>query len=66
MRFFRKPDPLPLSIRTPAFTEHCVVGKRTEPSKPFDMRNGTAERWKFTDLKATFDVARNQLKTGDN
>lgn len=57
LSLFRKPDPLPLRVRKPAFTESAVTGKRTLPSKPFDARSGDT-RWSRTDLGETFRNAR--------
>jgi hypothetical protein len=37
------------------------IGRVTLPSKPIDLHNGTGDRWKRTDLRETFRLAREAL-----
>lgn len=49
-------------VQMPQFGADGVKGKLTLPSKPYDQRNESGERWKHTDIRETIRKAREQIK----
>jgi hypothetical protein len=62
LQLFKRKDPLPLEVRPAPVLESNVSGRRVEPSKPYDWQSATKERWIKTDLAATFERARREVR----